>query len=168
MSSLFDFHGIAPAAVEGMVYSLIEGTILALLIYLVLRLVPRKNSGTRFTVWFTTLLAVTILPFLTSPSLRAGAVVSATGSASRHGLFTLPASWAAWAFLAWAVIAMAGLLRVAVGFWQVLRLRKSCVPIDPKMLPTIPPGPDRHFSQVGGADRRGIPEPRSPAPLLVG
>jgi hypothetical protein len=53
MSSLFDFHGIAPAAVEGMVYSLIEGTILALLIYLVLRLVPRKNSGTRFTVWFT-------------------------------------------------------------------------------------------------------------------
>jgi beta-lactamase regulating signal transducer with metallopeptidase domain len=174
MSALFDFHGIAPAAVEGMVYSLIEGTILALLIYLVLRLVPRKNSGTRFAVWFSTLLAVAILPFLTLPSLRAGAVVSATGSASRHGLFTLPASWAAWAFLVWAVIALAGLLRVAVGFWQVLRLRKSCVPIDPKIL-----GPEvqeivERFQQsrpvlIGTSSKLEVPTAvgfRNPAVLL--
>jgi beta-lactamase regulating signal transducer with metallopeptidase domain len=174
MSALFDFHGIAPAAVEGMAYSLIEGTILALLIYLVLRLVPRKNSGTRFAVWFSTLLAVAILPFLTLPSLRAGAVVSATGSASRHGLFTLPASWAAWAFLVWAVIALAGLLSVAVGFWQVLRLRKSCVPIDPKILdPEVQEIVER-FQQsrpvlIGTSSKLDVPTAvgfRNPAVLL--
>ncbi len=134
MMSLFGFHGIAPAAVEGMVYSLIEGTLLALLIYLVLRLIPRKNSGTRFTVWFSTLLAVVIAPFLTLLFLRTGTVVSAPGLGLQPGLLTLPVSWAAWAFLVWAVIALAGLLRVTVGFWQVLRLRKSCVPLDPEQL----------------------------------
>src|SRR5258708_3613818 len=130
MMALFGFQGIAPAAIEGMVYSLIEGTLLASLIYLVLRIVPRKNSGTRFTVWFSTLLAVTIVPFLTLLSLRAGPGASASGLHSQHGLLTLPVSWATLPFLAWPVIAVAALLRVAAGFWQVLRLRKSCVAID--------------------------------------
>src|ERR1700694_1680799 len=133
MNTLLDLHGIAPAAVEGMVYSLIEGTILALLIWLVLRLLPRKNSGTQFTVWFSTLLAVTILPFLGLPALtpmRTAAASSSAASASGHGLFMLPASWAVYAFLAWAAISLANLARVAVGFWQVHRLRRSCVPLD--------------------------------------
>src|SRR5205807_4582258 len=46
----------------------------------------------------------------------------------------LPASWAAYAFLAWAVSAMAGLACVAVGLWQVLRLRRNCTPVDTKSL----------------------------------
>ena len=125
-------HGIVPAVVQGMLYSLIEGTLVGLFVYLALRWIPRKNSGTRFTVWFCTLLAVILVPLVTLTSLRATPVASLTGSAPRQGLFTLPASLAVWAFLAWVVIAMAGLLRVAVGFWQVLRLRKSCVPIDSK------------------------------------
>jgi beta-lactamase regulating signal transducer with metallopeptidase domain len=119
--------------VEIMVYSVLQGTLLGLLVYVVLRLIPRKNSGTRFTVWFSTLLAVVIVPLLSLPSLKAGAI-SVAGSALQHGLFTLPASLATWAFLAWTLIALAGLLRVAVGFWQALRLRKSCIPIDPANL----------------------------------
>jgi len=137
MTAFIDFHGIAPAAIEGMIYSLIEGTVLALLIWLVLRLLPRKNSGTQFTVWFSTLLAVTILPLLRLLPLtasRAGATPSAAGLASGHGVFTLPASWAVYAFLGWAVIALANLARVAVGFRQVYKLRQSCVPVDLKSL----------------------------------
>ena len=123
-------HGIAPAAVEAMLYSLVEGTLLGLFVYLVLRWIPRKNSGTRFAVWFSTLLAVILVPLVTLTSLRASPVASVAGSALRQGLFKLPASLASWAFLTWAVAALAGLLRVAVGFWQVLRLRKDCIPID--------------------------------------
>jgi beta-lactamase regulating signal transducer with metallopeptidase domain len=134
MSLPFGFHGIAPEAVEGMIYSLIEGSLLAFLIGLALRLIPRKNSGTRFIVWFSTLLAVTLLPFLGSPSRGAAAGSSAAGLSSGLGLFTLPASWAGYVFLAWAVIAMAGLARVAVGLWQVLRLRRNCTPVDTKSL----------------------------------
>ena len=130
MSLPFGFHGIAPQAVEGMVHSLIEGSLLAFLIGLALRLIPRKNSGTQFIVWFSTLLAVTLLPFLGSPSR--GAAIS--GLSGQRGLFILPASWAAYAFLAWAVSAMAGLACVAVGLWQVLRLRRNCTPVDTKSL----------------------------------
>jgi beta-lactamase regulating signal transducer with metallopeptidase domain len=145
-----------------MVYSLIEGTLLAFMIHLVLRLVPRKSSGTRFTIWFSTLLAVTILPFLTWSSPRTGAAISASRLASRHELFTVPASWAAWAFLAWAVIAMAGLLRVAVGFWQVFRLRKSCAPIDLRGLDPEVQKIVEHFRQsrpvlIGTSARLHVP-----------
>src|SRR5205814_6877568 len=117
-----------------MLYSLIEGTLVGLFVYLALRWIPRKNSGTRFTVWFCTLLVVVLVPLVTLTSRSATPIASVTGSASRQGLFMLPASLAVWAFLAWALIAWAGLLRVAVGFFQVLRLRESCVPIDPKNL----------------------------------
>jgi beta-lactamase regulating signal transducer with metallopeptidase domain len=113
-----------------MLYSLMEGSLVGLFVYLALRWIPRKNSGTRFMVWFCTLLAVVLVPLVTLTSLSATPVASFTASASRPGLFTLPASLAFWAFLAWALIALAGLLRVAVGFFQVRRLRKSCVPID--------------------------------------
>lgn len=134
--AFINFHGIAPAAISGMVYSLVEGTILVLLIWLVLRLLPRKNSGTQFTVWFSTLLAVTILPFLGLPSIGAAAVslsVTASGQA-RYGLFMLPTSWAIYAFLAWAAIATVNLVRVGIGFWQVHRLRQSCIPLDLRSL----------------------------------
>ena len=123
------FHGIAPAAVEAMLYCLVEGTLLGAFVYLALRLVPRKNSGTRFVLWFATLVAVILVPLLTLPA-RVAAGSTATASTSRHGVFTLPVSWTILAFLFWALIAVAGLLRVAIGFRQVLRLRKSCTPID--------------------------------------
>ncbi len=123
------FHGIAPTAVEAMLDCLVEGTLLGAFVYLALRLGPRKNSGTRFLLWFSTLVAVTLVPLFTLPA-RVATGNAAPSSTSSHGLFTLPMSWALPAFLLWAVIAMAGLLRVAVGFVQVLRLRKSCTPIE--------------------------------------
>src|SRR5205085_5156211 len=50
-----------------------------------------------------------LVPLVTLTSFRATPVAPLTRSASQHGLFTLPASLAVWAFLAWALIAMAGL-----------------------------------------------------------
>ncbi|HEV3041590.1 MAG TPA: M56 family metallopeptidase [Candidatus Angelobacter sp.] len=120
-------HAIAPAVVKAMMFCLIEGTLLGLFVYLVLRIAPRKNSGTRFAIWFATLVAVILAPVVTLPSLKA---LSAARSASPHGILTLPASLAVWAFLGWTAVAAVGLLRVAVGFWQVLRLRKNCVAIN--------------------------------------
>jgi beta-lactamase regulating signal transducer with metallopeptidase domain len=134
MSMLVDFHVLAPAAVERMIYALVEGTLLALTVWLLLRLLPRRNSGTRFIVWFSTLLAIAVLPFLHGLGRTTGLVSSPARSSSSHGLFTIPASWAVYAFSVWVSIAFAGLARVAAGLWHVHKLRKSCLPVDPEIL----------------------------------
>ena len=55
--------GVVPFAVRGIFTSLAEGTLLAALVWLVVRLVPQRNSGTRFAIWFSTLLAIALLTF---------------------------------------------------------------------------------------------------------
>ena len=164
-------HAIAPAVVRAMMYCLIEGTLLALFVYLALRIVSRKNSGTRFAIWFATLVAVILAPVVTLPSLKA---VSAAGAASPRGMLTLPASLAVWAFLAWAAIATAGLLRVAVGFWQVLRLRKTCVSIkladlSPEVWKIVEQAQESRPVLIGTSPKLDVPTAigfRKPAVLL--
>jgi bla regulator protein blaR1 len=116
-----------PAAVQAMFYCLAEGTVLAGLVWLLLRLVPRRNSGTRFAIWFSTLVAMVLLPFL-------GAFPRSTAMAQPgHGI-TISNSVAYGLFYGWLAIAGIGLARVAIGLWQLRRLRKSCVEIDPLAL----------------------------------
>ncbi len=71
------FHEIATAASERLLYSAVAGTLLALAVWFVLQLFPRKDSRTSFAVWFSTLLATAILPLfsLHSGSNAAGAAV---------------------------------------------------------------------------------------------
>ena len=57
-------HSLAGVSVEWLLYSLVEGTALAVLVWFLLRLLPRRNSGTRFLVWFSVLLAIALLPLL--------------------------------------------------------------------------------------------------------
>lgn len=167
------FHGVAPAAVEAMLYCLVEGTLLGAFVYLALRLVSRKNSGTRFVLWFSTLVAVILVPFLTLPPRAVGGN-TAPASSSSHGIFTLPVSWTIPAFLLWVLIAVTGLLRVAIGFRQVLRLRKSCSPID---LATLSPEVQEVVGQfqrsrsvvIGTSPKLNVPTAigfRKPAVLL--
>ncbi|HWX55056.1 MAG TPA: M56 family metallopeptidase [Verrucomicrobiae bacterium] len=108
--------------VAGILYSLAEGTLLASIVWLLLRLSPRRNSGTRFAIWFSTLVAMALLPCLSAwPGNRA--------VSPAHSGITLPTSVAYWIFWAWMVMAVAGLVRVAAALWQLRTLRKSCVEI---------------------------------------
>jgi beta-lactamase regulating signal transducer with metallopeptidase domain len=122
MTALLNFHGLVPAAVQGMFYCLLEGTVLAALVWFLLRLVPRKNSGTRFAIWFSTLVAMIVLPCLTALP-RSGM------PRSGHGI-TVSASVTYALFYSWLVVAGIGLARIALGLWQLHRLRRSCVEID--------------------------------------
>jgi len=125
-------HWIAAMAVEGMIYCFAAGTVLAIAIALVLRLVPGKNSRTRFAVWFLTLATIALLPVvplgIQMPSLGVGP------SASPHPLVTLSSSWAAYILLGWAALSGLGLVRVFTSLWQIRRLRRGCVAIDPGAL----------------------------------
>ncbi len=138
MNGPASLHWIASTAAERLLYSVGEGTVLAIIVWVLLRLAPRRNSQTRFVAWFATLLAIAVLP-LFSASLLSELLLSeswrpkAISVASGHALITVSSSWAVYIFLGWAAIACAGLGRVVIALWQLRKLRASCVPIDPRI-----------------------------------
>jgi beta-lactamase regulating signal transducer with metallopeptidase domain len=129
-------HTIAQMSAERMLNCLVQGLLIALFAWIVLRIIGRRNSGTRFAVWFSALLAIAATPFL-QISLAASSHVT-RGSAA----VTLPANWALYLFAAWATVAALGLARVTAGLWHVRQIRKnSCTvgtsELDPLLQATL-------------------------------
>jgi beta-lactamase regulating signal transducer with metallopeptidase domain len=111
-------------SVERLLNCLVEGMVIALFAWLLLRLIGRRNSGTRFAVWFCALLAIAIAPFVetSSPATMVSHPVSAA--------FTMPRSWTLYLFGAWAAIATVGLARVAAGLWHLRAIRRGSTTVD--------------------------------------
>ncbi len=118
-----NLQSLAEISAERLLNCAAEGIVIALLAWLVLRALGSQNSGTRFAVWFATLLGIASLPLL-------GHRLATRSGLTAGSEFTLPASWAFYIFIAWLLIAVIRLFRVGLGFWQLHQLRKSCVPVD--------------------------------------
>jgi beta-lactamase regulating signal transducer with metallopeptidase domain len=127
---LLQLDYLAQASVARIVNSLPEGILVALFAWLVLRLLPRQNSGTRFAVWFVALLTIAGLPLIgifgKAHAFRAQASVTPVVTLSSH--------WALLLFTAWALAACVAFLHLASALWRLRQLRKSCVLIDPAEL----------------------------------
>lgn len=121
MTFIPGLHSIASIAFERLLYSLAEGSLLAMAIALVVRFVPQKSSRNTFVIWFSALLASALLPLL---GLRWGGEFGAT--ASSRAVVTIPISVALYASLVWLVVVVAGLTRVLAGVLQLRRLREGC------------------------------------------
>jgi beta-lactamase regulating signal transducer with metallopeptidase domain len=132
----------AQISVERIVNALPEGILVALFVWALLRILRRQNSGTRFAVWFLTLLTVIALPVLGSfgggrwlnasgMSSAAQASAQGWGNSWRAGrpAITIPGSWAVFVFLAWAVGAGVAMVRLGGGLWRLRQLRRSCTAI---------------------------------------
>jgi beta-lactamase regulating signal transducer with metallopeptidase domain len=120
------FHELARISAERMLNGVVEGLAIALLAGLFLRLIGRRNSGTRFAVLLAALFSIAALPVLNV--LRAnGASVEGGGAV---WAVALPSLWATYIFLAWAGIAAIGLGRVGLGLWQLRKLRAGAEIID--------------------------------------
>src|SRR5262249_44826601 len=119
-----DMHFVAQLSVERLANCLAAGTLIALFAWWLLRLIGRRNSGTRFAVWFCALLAIAVAPFVEFSSPN---VVS--GPASRAAVM-IPRAWSLYLFGVWVGIAAFGLVRVAVGLWHLWSIRKNCAPVD--------------------------------------
>jgi beta-lactamase regulating signal transducer with metallopeptidase domain len=128
MSAFFDLNVIAQASALQIVDCLIEGTLIAIFAGLVVGAARRQNSGTRFAVWFSALIAIATLPLLGGSwwSHIAGVPAAIAGQPA----VTLPGTWALYLFGAWAVVAGWLLIGVARGLWHLHVLRKSCLPVD--------------------------------------
>jgi beta-lactamase regulating signal transducer with metallopeptidase domain len=118
---------------ERMLNSIAEGMAIALFGWILLRILGRQNSSTRFAVWFSALIAIAALPLLNNLTLQNSGALSHAA----HSAIVLPGFWAIDIFVLWAAIAAAGLARIAFGFLQLRKLRQSCTPIDPSSLDPI-------------------------------
>src|SRR5579872_3383106 len=116
---------LAQLSAARMLNGMIEGIAIGLFAWILLRVIGRRNSSTRFAVWFSALLAIAALPVLSAVSGSAHA-----GSS----VLTVPGSWALDILFIWVAIAGVLLLRVGAGLIQLRTLRKSCTAIDPATL----------------------------------
>jgi beta-lactamase regulating signal transducer with metallopeptidase domain len=127
---MVDFHGMATAASERLLFSAVGGTLLAAAVWLLLQLFPKRASRTNFVIWFSTLLATAMLPLLSL--YLEGRAVAPGGSPA---VFTVSTSIAWYVFVVWAVIALTGLARVVVATFQLRRLRSDAAPVEMESLP---------------------------------
>jgi beta-lactamase regulating signal transducer with metallopeptidase domain len=126
-------QSLAELAVGRTLNGLAEGLLIALFGWLLLRTMRQHNSNTRFAVLLATLAAVASMPIIQA------ACASESSASATHFALRLPATWATDIFLLWAVVAAAGLVKIALGFWQLQKLRRSCIPINPRDLhPALP------------------------------
>ena len=132
MTPALALHAIAQFSTLRIIDSLVEGSVIAGLGALVLRMTPRKNAAARFTVWFSTLLAIAGLPLIAASTPHP--IITATIT---RPAITVPESWALYLFAAWALIAGYSLLGVARAVCHLRTLHERCSPIDPSELEPV-------------------------------
>jgi len=137
---------IAQASVERLLNALPEGILITFFVWMLLRVLRRQNSGTRFAVWFLALLTVAALPLMDSLSgvrslFTAGQALAPPAAIARPAI-TMPGSWALILFLLWVAGACVAILRLGFGLWNLRQMRRSCTPVvltelDPALRQTV-------------------------------
>lgn len=115
---------------ERVLNSMPEGLLIAAFAWLLLRIAGRQNSGTRFAVWFSALLAIAAISFL--PGFG-------TGRAMRHVVrpeIILPDFLAVAIVAGWILMAAMATARLAAGLWNLRKLRRNCGAIATSELPS--------------------------------
>jgi beta-lactamase regulating signal transducer with metallopeptidase domain len=104
--------------------SIPEGILIAVFAWLLLKLAGRQNSGTRFAVWFASLVAIVLLPFL----------LSAPETVVHQGV-TVPRSWATGILVLWGAGSFFAISRLVFGGLRLRMLRRNSVSIAAEELP---------------------------------
>ncbi len=121
------FNTMAEVFALRLLDSLIEGSAICVCAALILRIVPRQNAATRFAVWFSALVAIAVLPWVSGAWLHAGVA----NPAARHPAIALPESWAIYFLIGWGLLALWFSLRLGRAVWHLHGLRRNCIAVDP-------------------------------------
>jgi beta-lactamase regulating signal transducer with metallopeptidase domain len=122
-------QSLAQVVVGRMINSLPEGILIALGAWILLRLMRRQNSETRFDVWLIALSGIVALPFLGIPgSLQVD---------HPHSVFVASSFWALTFLVAWVALACLALARLAVGLWKIRQIRRTCTELRPADLDPV-------------------------------
>jgi beta-lactamase regulating signal transducer with metallopeptidase domain len=128
-------QSVAEISVERIVNALPEGLLIAFFAWVLLRVLRKQNSGTRFAVWFLTLMTVATLPLFGSfiESFKGVRLIPGISSgmswASLRPAITISSHWALFVFVVWVLGASVAMVRLLAGLWHLRKLRGSCTPI---------------------------------------
>jgi beta-lactamase regulating signal transducer with metallopeptidase domain len=161
MTAALNLNELARISAASLLNCVLDGVGIALFAWILLRLVGRRNSSTRFAVWFFALLAIAMLPVLGVAASSA----RLTSAGSAGSAITVPRSWALDIFLVWAAIAGVALLRVGVGLLQLRRLRQSCSAIDEASLDPVLRSTFEAFQSVRSVALRKSDQVRVPTAI---
>src|ERR1700722_17112748 len=125
----FQFQSLAEVFTERLLNTAAQGIVIAVLVSVLLRLIGRQNSGTRFAIWFSALAAIVAIPFVGGSGSGAARSLDVPASSLHRGI-TLPGSWAVYLFVVWATGAGLLLVRLGVGLWRVRTFRRNCSDVD--------------------------------------
>jgi beta-lactamase regulating signal transducer with metallopeptidase domain len=124
-----ELQTLAQVFTERMLNTAPEGMVLAGMVWALLRLIGRQNSGARFAIWFLALLAIVALPFFAGCGFgTANSPMMAPVNLPRE--IILSSSWANCLLAAWAVGSALSLVRLSVGLWRVRSYRSHCSEVD--------------------------------------
>ena len=165
-----NLHQFIPIAVERTLDSLVGGLVLGGVAWTWLRVARRQNSASRFFILFILLVGIAVLPIV---GLSWVGSLRTEGLAEAHSLITLPEHVAAYLFAVWALVALIALSRIAVGFWQLRRLKQACVSVpaetfDPRVRASLLDSP--RAVSLCTSDRVGVPTALglvSPAKVVI-
>jgi beta-lactamase regulating signal transducer with metallopeptidase domain len=115
---------MASVAAGQMVNAMVVGIVVTMVAWVLLRIARRTNSGARFAIWFSVLMAVPVLPIAATLFNNNSTAVTSSPR------ITLPGSLAFGIFVTWAVLAGFGLLRIAYGIWRIHKIRRGCSVIE--------------------------------------
>ncbi|HXY50734.1 MAG TPA: M56 family metallopeptidase [Terriglobales bacterium] len=132
MTGAVDLQVLAQALTGRMLDSVVLGSGLAVSAAILLRALGRRDSSTRFAVWFAVLMTIAAMLWFDGRG----------GSALRPAVpaITVPASWALYALGVWVVGASVTLGRVGLSLWQLHKVRSSCQVVavtDPQLQETV-------------------------------
>src|SRR5260370_8282108 len=127
--SALDLETVAQVSAGRVLNTIVWGLAIAALSWIVLRVFGARNSGTRFAVWFWTLLTIVALPFLARPGsqvLSSSAFLSspAFSSESPHAQLTISSTVTFSLFMACPPIVAVLISLFAVSLWLVRHLRR--------------------------------------------
>ncbi len=127
---------VAGISVERILNALPEGLLIAFFAWVLLRVLRKQNSGTRFAVWFLALIAIAALPMFGGFRFRP------LDWADIRPAISVPGHWALFVFIFWVLGSSIGMARLLTGLWRLRKLHQSCIPIvaadlDPAVRKTV-------------------------------
>src|SRR5215472_15902445 len=138
--------GLIEQVVGNSVNGVLDGILVATAAWAFLRVAGTRNSGLRFAVWFSALLAiVAVFGFRNSSAVTA-----------YRGLpeILIPSTWAVYLFAGWAVLAAIALARVGVGLWRLQRIHRDSLPVDTGLLKAVAESAPQPWALTRGASIR--------------
>jgi Zn-dependent protease with chaperone function len=136
------FQHLAELMLGRVVDSLVIGSLLAFVVWVLLRVLARLGSAVRFASCFSALAVIAGLFFFVGDGPSHGG-----RGLGAHPALAIPARWALYMFLAWASGALIACLRLVAGLWHLRRLHHGSVRLDQQAF---------EFRPVAHADRARI------------